>query len=193
MSQWLANRQDGAPDGDAELRMIPRWSMALAIALFIGMQYIFHVVMPHHKHEMLPLRLMMGYAWGTMWASYALLLGYVSRDVKRRGMRREALDAGLLCAPRRHWRRGLFHAAPADPDQVPALHDHHRFQLSLLPPMPVSARTRLRHMPPQYQDHRRLLHAVWSRPRPGWCARSLESFQRLGGNPGTLLSTWPFR
>jgi hypothetical protein len=50
------------------------------------MQYIFHVVMPHHKHELLPLRLMMGYAWGSLVASYALLLGYVSRDVKRRGM-----------------------------------------------------------------------------------------------------------
>jgi hypothetical protein len=72
--------------GDEELQMIPRWSMVLAILLFAGMQYIFHVVMPHHKHELLPLRLMMGYAWGSLVASYALLLGYVSRDVKRRGM-----------------------------------------------------------------------------------------------------------
>jgi hypothetical protein len=89
MTQWLsgAPRQDGilAP-GDEELRMIPRWSMVLALLLFAGMQYVFHGVMPHHKHELLPMRLMMGYAWCSLVASYALLLGYVSRDVKRRGM-----------------------------------------------------------------------------------------------------------
>ena len=87
MTQWWSSRQaDSDAAGDDELRMIPVWSMVLAASLFVGMQYIFHVVMPHHKHELLPLRLMMGYAWGTLWASYALLLGYVSRDVKRRGM-----------------------------------------------------------------------------------------------------------
>jgi hypothetical protein len=75
-----------ASAGDDELRMIPRWSMILAVALFIGMQYIFHGVLPHHKHEMLPMRVMMGYTWGALVASYALLLGYVSRDSKRRGM-----------------------------------------------------------------------------------------------------------
>ena len=79
-------RQDETAPGDEELQMIPGWSIAVAIVLFAGMQYIFHSVMPHHKHELLPLRLMMGYAWGSLFASYALLLGYVSRDVKRRGM-----------------------------------------------------------------------------------------------------------
>jgi hypothetical protein len=89
MTQWLSSeprQSSNTEPGDDELRMIPRWSMLLALLLFAGMQYIFHGVMPHHKQEMLPLRLMMGYAWGTLVASYALLLGYVSRDVKRRGM-----------------------------------------------------------------------------------------------------------
>ena len=87
MTRWWSSRQpDPVPSSDDELRMIPGWSAAIAVALFVAMQYVFHYVMPHHKHELLPLRLMMGYAWGTLWASYALLLGYVSRDVKRRGM-----------------------------------------------------------------------------------------------------------
>jgi hypothetical protein len=89
MGQWtnITERPGQRPSqGDEELRMIPRWSMALAVLLFAGMQYVFHGVMPHYKHELLPMRLMMGYAWGTLVASYALLLGYVSRDVKRRGM-----------------------------------------------------------------------------------------------------------
>jgi hypothetical protein len=83
---WSLSSADPSATGDDELRMIPRWSVVLAGALFVAMQYVFHVVMPHHKHEMLPLRIMMGYAWGSLVASYALLLGYVSRDVKRRGM-----------------------------------------------------------------------------------------------------------
>ena len=72
--------------GDRELQMIPRWAMLLAFALFAGAQYVFHHLMPHHKHELLPLRIMMGLLWGQLLASYALLLGYVSRDVRRRGM-----------------------------------------------------------------------------------------------------------
>ena len=73
-----------AQDGD--LTLIPAWSIALSILVFAAVQYLFHGVMPHHKHEMLPMRLLMGYSWGTAFASYVLLVGYVSRDVKRRGM-----------------------------------------------------------------------------------------------------------
>lgn len=83
---FLPVRRTEEASGDEELRMIPAWSVVLAVVLFLAMQYVFHVVMPHHKHELLPLRLMMSYAWGTLLASYALLLGYVSRDVRRRGM-----------------------------------------------------------------------------------------------------------
>jgi double zinc ribbon protein len=71
---------------DDQLGLIPTWSVLLAIAVFAGVQYLFHVVMPHHKHELLPMRLLMGYSWGTALASYVLLVGYVSRDVKRRKM-----------------------------------------------------------------------------------------------------------
>jgi hypothetical protein len=44
MTKWLSGspRQNvGSAPGDEELRMIPRWSMALALVLFAGMQYIF--------------------------------------------------------------------------------------------------------------------------------------------------------
>ncbi|MFC6645398.1 zinc ribbon domain-containing protein [Granulicella cerasi] len=84
---------DSATSGDNELRLIPLWSIILAVLLFAGAQYLFHMPSPqggpnaHHRpHEMLPFRIIMGYTWGALFASYALLLGYVSRDVKRRGM-----------------------------------------------------------------------------------------------------------
>jgi hypothetical protein len=97
---WMTERQShesNAPVSTAEaghrvaqtnddLSMIPAWAIVLAIAAFAGMQYLFHGVLPHHKHEMLPMRLLMGWVWGTLAASYVLLVGYVSRDVKRRNM-----------------------------------------------------------------------------------------------------------
>src|ERR1700677_2982770 len=81
-SQGL-ERSQGSED---ELSLIPTWSVVLAIIVFGAVQYLFHWVLPHHKHEMLPMRLLMGYSWGTAFASYVLLVGYVSRHVRRRRM-----------------------------------------------------------------------------------------------------------
>ena len=76
----------GVPKGSDDLVMIPNWAIGLAIVAFASMQYLFHGVLPHHKHEMLPMRVLMGFTWGTLMASYVLIVGYVSRDVKRRNM-----------------------------------------------------------------------------------------------------------
>lgn len=78
----------GQVESEDHLSLIPAWSIVLAIAVFAAVQYLFHGVLPHHRHEMLPMRLLMGYSWGTAFASYVLLVGYVSRDVKRRRMPR---------------------------------------------------------------------------------------------------------
>jgi hypothetical protein len=90
MPLWNRRTADVTPPaanaGDEELLMLPRWSMVLAAMAFLSVQYLFHFVMPHHNHEMMPLRVLMGYSWGTLVASYILLIGYISRDVKRRGM-----------------------------------------------------------------------------------------------------------
>ena len=72
--------------GEDQLSMIPAWSVVLAIVVFVAFQYLFHGIMPHHRHDLLPMRLLTGYFWGTTFASYVLLIGYISRDVKRRRM-----------------------------------------------------------------------------------------------------------
>jgi len=85
---WSRNNSenDRAERPENELSLIPNWSIALAVAAFLGAQYLFHFVLPHHKPDMLPMRLMMSYSCGTLLASYILMIGYVSRDVRRRGM-----------------------------------------------------------------------------------------------------------
>ena len=74
-------------DGDS-LKMIPLWSIILAVGVFLlSMWWFNHGPVPAHRRPgSLPMHLITGYVTGTALASYALLAGYVSRDVKRRGM-----------------------------------------------------------------------------------------------------------
>jgi hypothetical protein len=77
-----------------ELRLIPAWSYVLAVLAFLFGQYFVHVLMPHHHQPGAPIgmRVFWGVSWGVVLAVYALLIGYISRDAKRRQM-----NAGLWC------------------------------------------------------------------------------------------------
>jgi hypothetical protein len=89
-SQW---NQSGAEarieeTSDDGLRMIPMWSIVLAIAVFVAVEILLNSVAPppHRRPGSLPMHLIFSYTTGTALASYVLLVGYVSRDVKRRNM-----------------------------------------------------------------------------------------------------------
>ena len=91
-------RQNGArgateTNASDDLGMIPLWSVVVAVAAFAGMQYIFFGRVAHGpgpQRSFGPMHFLMAYSWGTLVASYVLLVGYVSRDTKRRNM-----NAGL--------------------------------------------------------------------------------------------------
>ena len=73
-------------EGDS-LKMIPLWSVITAILVFLGVVYIFNMAPPPHRRPgALPMHIIFLYTTGTALASYVLLVGYVSRDVKRRNM-----------------------------------------------------------------------------------------------------------
>lgn len=77
-------RADRPGDG---LSIIPMWSVILAVIVFIGVQiFMDSAPPPHRRPGSLPMHLIFGYTTGTALASYVLLVGYVSRDVKRRAM-----------------------------------------------------------------------------------------------------------
>ena len=82
-SEFSESREFG--DGDS-LKLVPLWSIVLAILVFVGWQFLSVRTQPHHHPGPLPMRLLMDYMIGTLLASYVLLVGYVSRDVKRRKM-----------------------------------------------------------------------------------------------------------
>lgn len=91
----LWNRRTSAPlepassGGGDSLRMIPLWSSILAVVVFVGWMYFMNSGPPPHHHPS-PLQqathLAFVFTTGTALASYVLLVGYVSRDVKRRNM-----------------------------------------------------------------------------------------------------------
>ena len=90
MSESWNPRTSDSSDGQGGvehdgLKMFPIWSIVLTILVFAGWLYISYYAQPHH-HGPQPFRLLMVYVSGTVLASYVLLVGYVSRDVKRRNM-----------------------------------------------------------------------------------------------------------
>jgi len=85
-NQRTTDSTDGLGTGEHDgLKMVPIWSIVLAVVVFAGWLYISYYAQPHHRGPQ-PMRLLMDYLTGTVLASYVLLVGYVSRDVKRRNM-----------------------------------------------------------------------------------------------------------
>ena len=169
----VSRSEEALASNEDQLNMIPAWSVVLAIAVFAGVQYLFHGVMPHHKQEMLPMRLLMGYAWGTAFASYILLVGYVSRDVKRRRMPAGLWMLIVVSDAGRHRRGGVLHSAAADSAALPTLPDRDYGGLPLLPAVPVPIGPGVRAVLPWCADHGCVLCAV--RTRPGRGPRSGEA------------------
>jgi hypothetical protein len=88
---WNQRTSDAATtrdmgEGDS-LKMIPLWSVILATVVFLAVVYVFNSAPPPHRRPgSLPMHIIFTYTTGTALASYVLLVGYVSRDVKRRNM-----------------------------------------------------------------------------------------------------------
>src|ERR1700753_1269966 len=73
-----------------EFRLIPRWSIAAAVAVFVFMQYLSWVILPAHRTHPntapFGVRFYFALSLSTLSAMYALMVGYVSRDAPRRSM-----------------------------------------------------------------------------------------------------------
>lgn len=87
-------QSDGAPEPKQHrdrdgLRMIPLWSVLLAIVVSTSALIYFNQHLPppsHRRPGWMTSHWIFIYTMVTALASYILLLGYVSRDVRRRGM-----------------------------------------------------------------------------------------------------------
>ena len=85
------NQRPDVEEGGEELKLIPLWSVLLSLAVFAGVQVLSfwggHGGPPPPRHGNPVMHVVGSYSWGAALASYVLLIGYISRDVKRRNMR----------------------------------------------------------------------------------------------------------
>jgi RNA polymerase subunit RPABC4/transcription elongation factor Spt4 len=71
----------------AEIRIVPLWAWALAGIVFVAAQVFFNVVVARHGGgPPVWARPLLGLAAGLGGVCYLLLIGYINRDAKRRGM-----------------------------------------------------------------------------------------------------------
>jgi hypothetical protein len=72
---------------NVDAHMIPVWSIVVAIASFVLVEYYVWLVMPSGHHPPpLGLRIYLNLSWGLLASLYFLLVGYVSKDAPRRAM-----------------------------------------------------------------------------------------------------------
>jgi hypothetical protein len=70
-------------------RLIPIWSIVVAAAAFVLVEYYFWMVLPegrNHQPPPLGFRIYFNVSWGLLAALYFLMVGYVSKDAPRRAM-----------------------------------------------------------------------------------------------------------
>ncbi|MBV9480244.1 MAG: PLDc N-terminal domain-containing protein, partial [Acidobacteria bacterium] len=75
----------------AEIKNIPTWTWVLAGIAFVAAQWFFNVAVARHP-QLHPIpawgRPLLGLLAGILGGCYLLLIGYITRDAKRRGMSR---------------------------------------------------------------------------------------------------------
>ena len=70
-------------------RLIPVWSIVLAVAAFAAVEYYFWFVLPDQRHHGPPpigFRIYFNLSWGVVASLYFLMVGYISKDAPRRAM-----------------------------------------------------------------------------------------------------------
>ena len=80
---------EGKFDIREEIRLIPKVMVVVAALVFLGIQALFYlVVFPHDPHSPpLAVQVLMATFMGILLGVLMLIIGYVNRDAKRRGMR----------------------------------------------------------------------------------------------------------
>lgn len=72
-----------------DAKLVPAWSILLAIVSFTLIEYYLWLVLPSQPHHHTPpigFRIYFNLSWGVLVALYFLMVGYISKDAPRRAM-----------------------------------------------------------------------------------------------------------
>ncbi len=82
-------RSEEKPNITEEIQLIPAWSVVLAGLLFLGIQAAMHLYLWSRSHPIPPpigFRIFWSAFSGSVMAAYTMMVGYVTRDARRRNM-----------------------------------------------------------------------------------------------------------
>ena len=85
-----------------EIKLIPKVAVLVAVLLIVAWEaLLFLVLFPHEKHPApaLPIQILVGLLSGSVLAFFILLVVYVNRDAKRRGMNSTLWTVLVLLVP----------------------------------------------------------------------------------------------
>jgi RNA polymerase subunit RPABC4/transcription elongation factor Spt4 len=84
----MNHTSEGKVDIREEIRLIPKVMFAVAALVFVGMQALLFLVLFRHDPHAPPLaaQVLVAFVAGSVLCVFMLLVGYVNRDAKRRGM-----------------------------------------------------------------------------------------------------------
>src|SRR5215472_6144674 len=144
------NVEEQKPQISEEIRLIPKWSVALAVAIFAAVQATVHLYLAKHDHNLPPRGFLIFWcvAWGTVLGVYTLMVGYVTRDAKRRGMNRALWTPPVIFMP-----GALLPAATAADFYLPAVLGRRCAGNELLPAVSLSTSSYLPTMPAHRAHH----------------------------------------
>ena len=71
----------------SEIKIVPPWAWTLAVVAFVAAQWFFNIAVTRHPHAPPAwARPLLGFLLGLVAGCFLLLIGYINRDAKRRGM-----------------------------------------------------------------------------------------------------------
>jgi RNA polymerase subunit RPABC4/transcription elongation factor Spt4 len=84
-----------------EIKLIPGWSVVLAVVLFLGMQWLFmgYIWPSEQNPPPLPVQILMTTFAASILAFFVLLIAYVNKDAGRRGMSRTLWTLIVIFVP----------------------------------------------------------------------------------------------
>ena len=157
MKQGLLMREPQSIAVNEDERLIPIWSIVVAAAAFVLVEYYFWLVLPEGRnHQPHLFQSFLGIAGCALFSDG----GLCEQGCAAAGDEFAVLDCDLLRDAGGHWRGALLPAAGADGFALPCLLNACAERLSLLPAVRLPADGQLRELLQNRTRHGPVLHAM---------------------------------
>ena len=184
-------REPESINANEDTRLVPVWSIMVAAAVFVLVEYYFWIAFPKTQHHIPPLgiRIYLNLSWGLVAALYFLMVGYISKDAPRRAMSSRFWMLVCFVMPGGIGAVLYFLLRAPLVSRCPACGTHCPERFPFLPAMQLPADRELRQLLQNRTRHGPVLHPVRSRVIARSDASAPESVGRIGDHLPTRERT----